>query len=124
MFFGNAQNAWRIWLIVGLGLCLVGYYQWADIPPELDEAALEEQIDVRYREEIAQMQQRVGQQPLEISAEWKGKFRSAIRTELLRPRAEKLKTAHTILGFGLLLLVVSASLFVLTWLAPRIPKRD
>lgn len=118
MLFGSRRSSWRIWLIMGLGLCLYGYYEWSQLQTPSEEA-LEQAVETQYRAEIARLQQQAGDTPVEISAEWQDKFRTAIRIERMAPIEKTKKRIQSTVGIGLLLLVMAAGMFVLTYLSEK-----
>jgi hypothetical protein len=121
MFMASRGGAWRIWLFIGLGLCLYGYYEWSHLQVP-SEAALELAVEAQYQSELAQMQQRAGEMPIEMTPEWESKFRTAIRNEYMAPIHKTEKRIHATLGMGLLLVVMSLSLFVLSYMTERQKK--
>ena len=54
-----------------------------------------------------------------MTPEWEAKFRTAIRAERMAPIEKTRKRIHGMLGAGLLLVVMSLSLFVLGTMAER-----
>jgi len=116
MLFGSRGGSWRIWLIIGLGLCLYGYYENSKLR-EPSAEALELAVEMQYRVEIARLQQAAGDQPLELTTEWQNKYRTAIRNEQLAPLLRARKRVHSVVGAGLLLLVLAASMFLYTRMA-------
>ena len=111
MFFSSRQGSWRIWLIIGLGLCLYGYYEWSNLQVP-SEAELEQAIEAQYEEEVARMQQHAGDTPISLTPDWQVKFRAAIRNERLAPIAKIKKRVQSTVGLGLIVIVLAAGMFV------------
>jgi hypothetical protein len=117
MFFGSQRAAWRIWLVIGLGLCLYGYYEWSRIEAPSEEQ-LAQAVEAQYRIEVARLQEVARQHgqpaeaPVSLSPEWEAKFRSAIRSERLAPVEKSRKQAQSLLGAGLIFLVLAAGMYV------------
>lgn len=112
MFFGSRQGAWRIWLVIGLGLCFYGYHQWRTIQAP-DDAELTAAIEAQYESELARMREHADSEvPVTLTPEWQDKFRTAIRRERLAPIEKEKKRAQSLIGGGLLLLVMAAGMFV------------
>jgi hypothetical protein len=111
MFFGSWRDSWRIWLVIGLGLCGYGYYERSRLHVPND-AELEQAVDAQYRNEIASLQRQAGEMPVELSPEWQEKFRTAIRSERLAPVEKAKKRVQSLFGAGLILLVLAAGMFV------------
>ncbi len=118
MLFGSRQGSWRIWLVIGLGLCLYGYYEWNQLRIPSEEA-MEQAIETQYQAEIARLQQQAGDTPVEISAEWQDKFRTAIRHERMAPIEKTKKRVQSTVGLGLLLVVMAGGMFVLSYLSAK-----
>jgi hypothetical protein len=117
MFIGSRRGSWRVWLVIGLGLCLYGYYELNRLPMP-SEAALAQAVETQYRLEVARLQEVAWQHgqpaeaPVSLSPEWETKFRSAIRSEQLAPVEKSRKRAHSLLGAGLILTVLAAGMYV------------
>lgn len=116
--FGSRKASWRIWLVVGLSLCGYSYYEWSKLVIPTD-AELEQIVDARYQSEIARLQQHAGEAPVEITAEWRNKFKTAIRNEQMAPIDKARKRIESTTGLGLILLVLSGGMFVATYLSEK-----
>lgn len=118
MLFGSRRNSWRIWLIMGLGLCLYGYYDWQklDIP---DEQTLQQAIEEQYEAELVRLQQHAGDTPVQLTPEWQAKFRTAIRNERMAPVEKARRRIQSTIGFGLLVTVIACGMFVMSHLSER-----
>jgi hypothetical protein len=118
MLFGSRRGAWRIWLVIGLGLCIYGYYEWRNLRiPSDEELALV--VEVQYRAEIARMQQQAGDTPITLTREWQDKFRTAILYERLAPIEKARKRIQSTVGIGLMLMVMAGGMFVMNYLAEK-----
>jgi hypothetical protein len=116
--FGSRKSSWRVWLVVGLALCGYSYYEWTKLHvPTEDELA--QIVDTRYQEEIARLQQHAGEMPVEVTAEWQDKFKTAIRNEQMAPVEKARKRIHSTTGIGLLVLVMASGMFVATYLSEK-----
>lgn len=111
MIFSLRRDSWRIWLALGLGLCGYGYYEWSRLRVPTTEE-LDHIVDAQYVFEIARLQEQAGEQPIELSAEWQRKYRSAIRNERLAPVEAQKKRIHSVFTAGVIMLVIAASMFV------------
>ncbi len=117
MFIGSRRGSWRVWLVIGLGLCVYGYYELNRLPMPSEEA-LAQAVERQYRAEVARLQDvarqhgQPDQAPVSVSPDWEAKFRSAIRREQLAPVEKSRKRAHSLLGAGLILTVLAAGMFV------------
>jgi uncharacterized protein HemX len=114
MFLSARQGSWRIWLVIGLGLCLYGYYEQSrlHIPSDTELAAA---IETQYRSEIARLQEQAGDAPIDLTPEWQDKFRTAIRNERLAPIEKARQRIESLIGVGLILVVLAAGMFVFNW---------
>jgi hypothetical protein len=116
MLFSFRRDSWRIWLVLGLGLCGYGYYEWSRLRvPTAEE--LDQLVEAQYRVEIERLQQQAGEQPLDLSREWQHKYRTAIRNERTAPVAQAKKRIHSIFAAGMIMLVMAAGMFVYQRLA-------
>jgi hypothetical protein len=111
MFLASRQGAWRIWLIIGLGLCLYGYYEWNKLHVP-GEAELAEAVEIQYRKEVSRLQEQAGELPVNLSPEWQDKYRTAIRNEHLAPVEKARKRIQSVVGIGLIVLVLAGGMFV------------
>src|SRR5690348_14292672 len=103
------RGAWRIWIFIGLSLCLYAWHLWSGIRPPPDDE-LDLAVELRYQQEVAAMQERAGRMqevtggkpaaagtiPINISPEWEAKFRQAIRHDLLAPLETRRKNTYFI----------------------------
>lgn len=117
MFFSSRQGSWRIWLVIGLGLCFYGYYEWSNLQAP-NETELEQAVETQYRREVARMQEhaqrqdQAGDVSVQLSPEWESKFRAAIRNEHMAPVAKVKKRVQSTIGLGLIVMVLAAGMFV------------
>lgn len=118
MFFSSRRGSWRTWLVVGLGLCLYGYYDWSKLHVPTDEE-LALAIDTQYRAEVARMQELAGETPIYLAPEWQDKFKTAIRNERLAPIAKTKKRIQSTVGLGLIVMVLAGGMFVSAQLAEK-----
>lgn len=118
MFFGSQRGSWRIWLVMGLGLCLYGYYDWSNLHVPTDEE-LALVVDTQYRAEVARMQEFAGETPITLAPEWQDKFKTAIRNEQLAPIAKTKKRIQSTVGFGLIVMVLAGGMFISARLAEK-----
>ena len=118
MLFGSGRGSWRIWLVIGLGLCLYGYYEWSQLEIPSEEA-LAQAIETQYQAEIARVRQQAGDTSVEITPEWQAKFRTAIRNERTAPIEKAKKRVQSTVGMGLLLVVMAGGMFVMAYLARK-----
>lgn len=110
MFFGGRRGSWRIWLVIGLGLCLYAYHDWSTLHvPSDEELALS--VETQYREEVARLQAHAGETPVYLNKEWQDKFRDAIRNEHLAPVAKAKKRIQSTVGLGLIVIVLALGMF-------------
>ncbi|MGH8458654.1 MAG: hypothetical protein ACRESV_04835 [Nevskiales bacterium] len=120
MFFNSRGASWRIWLVIGLGLCLYGYYEWGNLRVPSDEELLQA-VEMQYQAEIARMQQHAGDTPVTLTREWQDKYRAAIYHERMAPIEKARKRIQSTVGIGLMLMVMAGGMFVMNYLAGK-PK--
>lgn len=101
-----ARNPFWIIVIIALGFCGYGAYQWVQVEMPTDPQ-LKLNVEANYQADIARMRASAPDGQLDLSDDWESKHKQAIREEFITAAQHEKDLARSWFVIGLALFVFS-----------------
>lgn len=103
---GTQSIALRLLVLVGLGLCAWGGYQWTQVE-EPTERELALAVEANFYADLTRMQAQRPGEAMTLDEEWREKHREAVRQEILAMVERRRDTARSWFLAGIAVLIFS-----------------
>lgn len=117
VFFGKGQNLPLALFLAGGFIAGYSALQRSEVPIPT-EADIDNYIEAKYIIEHERMQNSA-EREFTMSPEWERKHKAALREEAIRPSEQRLKETETMMGLGLIMLVLGTGGLVARFFHPN-----